>query len=260
MGIIQILANKRQPYVAIAPTPVDTFLIVFAGESNSGGYAVNADATTYERTARSSVKKLSEYTFLFESCQVGVNNKQDHAGHTDNAEHGWELGLANNVEAGTFVSKTQLHLVKTGQGGSLISQWNVGGTYFNKLTSRYNAGKDILISESKTYKPIIWYTQGINDAIAGTNASTWKAATIAYFTQLRTLIGSDTPILFAQMMVGTLGANYNTQINEIISEVPNCYLISSTSATLRDTNHWDYSGMKLLADRFSSQTELLLNV
>jgi len=255
MGLVQIIKSKIQPY-----SPAKTFLIVFNGESNSGGYAVNADATTYERTARSSVQKIDEYTFVFESCQVGVNNKQDHAGHTDNAEHGWELGLANNVEAGTFVGKSQIHLVKTGQGGSLIANWNVGGTYFNKLTSRYNAAKSILVSEGKIHKPIIWYTQGINDAIAGTNASTWKAATIAHFTQLRNLMGIDTPILFAQMMVGTLGENYNTQINEIISEVPNCYLISSASATLRDTNHWDYSGMKLLADRFSYKTEELLNI
>jgi len=260
MGIMSILSSKAISNATGTSTLNEVFLIVFSGESNSGGYADNADATTYEKSARSSVQKLDEYTLLFEDLHVTVNNLQDHVGFVDNTSHGWELGLANCVEDNFFATESQVYLVKTGQGASTIAQWNVGGAYLNKLIARYEAAVDILTSEGKTPKPIIWYTQGINDAIAGTNEVTWKGDTIAHIAELRTIMGADTPFLFVEIMAGSSGANYNDSITAICTEVDNCYLIPCTDATLRDLNHWDYDGMKLIAERLSTKTEELLNV
>jgi hypothetical protein len=260
MGIMSILGSKAMSNSTVTPTLNEVFLIVFSGESNSGGYANNADATTYEKSARSSVQKLDEYTLLFDDLHVTENNLQDHYGFTDNSSHGWEAGLANCVEDNVFVGKSEVYLVKTGQGASTISQWNVGGTYLNKLTERYEASVDILTSEGKTPKPIIWYTQGINDAIAGTNEVTWKANTITHIGELREVMGADTPFLFVEIMAGSSGASYNDSITAICAEVDNCYLISCLDAGLRDTNHWNYAGMKLIAERLCEKTEELLNV
>ncbi len=260
MGIMSILSAKAQELGNGSASANDAFLILFTGESNSGGYAVNADATTYEKSARSSVQILNNFDFVFEDLHVTVNNLLDHDGLTANATHGWELGLANCVEDDYFEGKEQVYLVKAGQGGSLIAHWNTDGTYFTKLQTRYEAARDILIGEGKTVKPIIWYTHGINDAILGVPAVNWKAATITHIANLRTVMGANTPLLFAEIMSTSTGAAYNTAISEICSEVDNCYLIQCDDATLRDDHHWDYEGMKLLAQRMSTKTEELLNV
>lgn len=251
MGLVKIISKfKWQPAVP----DFDTFLIVFSGESNSGGFAVNADATAPELAARPSVQILNNTSFVFQNLQVGVNNLIDHAGLPANATHGWEIGLANGVDDGDFgPSYSQLYLVKTGQGGSTISQWNVGGTYMNKFTQRINSAKTILDTAGTTYYPIIWYTQGINDAIAGTNINTWKSATISHFADMRALLGSNTPILMTTLMTPTYNS-YNTAINEIAASTSNVYVVDTTGATLRDSNHWDYAGMKLIAGRMIEQT------
>src|SRR5689334_9823752 len=60
-------------------------VFVFAGESNSGGIALNSDATETELAPRSSVQIMNLYsgTFAFETLDIGFNNLVDHAGLTD---------------------------------------------------------------------------------------------------------------------------------------------------------------------------------
>ena len=55
-------------------------------------------------------------------------------------------------------------------------------------------------------------------------------------------------------MTGSPGASYNAKIAEICAEVPNCYMISCDGATLRDTNHWDYAGMRWIAGIMALKT------
>src|ERR1044072_1981924 len=128
MSVVSIIARMVKKVVPVLP-PTDTLLFIFNGESNSGGLGANSGATSHELSVRSSIQILNNYTLLFEDLHIGVNNILQHAGFNDsgpnNQNHGWELGLANKVEANAF-PQTQAHLVKTGQGGSLINEWNVG--------------------------------------------------------------------------------------------------------------------------------------
>ena len=63
-----------------------TILVVINGESNSGGYALNSEASPRELGRRRSVKILNNTTLAtFDDLDIGVNNL---VGHT---------GLANGV-------------------------------------------------------------------------------------------------------------------------------------------------------------------
>ncbi|MBL8182439.1 MAG: InlB B-repeat-containing protein, partial [Blastocatellia bacterium] len=89
-------------------------LVIITGESNSGGYAVNADATPTELSARPGVQILNNNTLLFEDLDIGTNNLIGHAGLSENATHGFELGLANSVAASEWPN-SPVYLVKAGQ-------------------------------------------------------------------------------------------------------------------------------------------------
>jgi hypothetical protein len=95
-------------------------LIIFTGESNSGGLAPNSALSSSESPPRRSVQILNNATLTIQTMQIGVNNLIAHTGLIDNATHGWENELANAAEAGRF-NQQPIFLVKTGQGGSVIT-------------------------------------------------------------------------------------------------------------------------------------------
>jgi len=233
-----------------------TYLIIFNGESNSGGFAQNNLLTAPELAVRSGVQIFNNTTLnTFDSLQIGVNNLVGHTGLTDNATHGWENGLANEVNLGRLSSHA--YLVKTGQGASTISQWNVGGAYFNTFTSRVNAAKSLLSAQN--YKTVIWYTQGINDATAGTSIATWETSTIQHLANLRSIAGVDTPILITSL-TPIYNPSWLVAIQDVISQTNKTYLINTATigadAFLRDANHWDAQGMRLMASELVRVTKL----
>ena len=102
------------------------YVIVSTGESNSGGYALNTSASALEVSSRPEVQIWNVNTDVFENLDIGTNNNLDHNGLTS-ATHGWELQLANDVAEGVWSSiQDPLYYVQTGQGGSTITQWEVG--------------------------------------------------------------------------------------------------------------------------------------
>lgn len=232
-------------------------MIIFTGESNSGGYAENGDASGPELASREEVQILNNTTFEFENLDIGTNNLIDHFGLPANETHGWELGLGNAVEDGDFDPLTKVYLVKTGQGGSRIGDWEVGGTYWDKMEERYNAAVALMDEQGLDYPKVIWYSQGINDQNASMSAADWKAATITHLENLRDLMGADTPILMTELPNPSF-SGYNAKIDEIVSEVANTYKIDTTGASMRDSFHWDYEGMKLIASRFVTETLVLI--
>ena len=224
-------------------------LIIFSGESNSGGFALNSQASLAELAPRPETLILNNTTLAgFEPLDVGTNNLVGHSGLSNGSTHGWEIGLANAV-AGGQLRPSPLYLVKTGQGGSTIANWNSGGTFYNTFLARINAAKTLLGSQQ--YNAALWYTQGINDAIAGTSVSVWKAATIAHLEKIRVEL-PGVPICFSDVTPSY--PNYSTAIMEICEEVEDCFFVSAEGASLRDINHWDYAGMKLISSRMVRQT------
>lgn len=232
-------------------------LVIINGESNSGGYAPNSEAPSGEIGVRNSVQILNNTTLIFENLNIGVNNLLGHSGLSNGVTHGFELELANRADVGGFYNN--VHLIKTGQGGSQISQWNVGGGYFNTFTERITEAKELI--NFNDYNIIVLFSLGINDAIAGTNVNTWKIAVITHFTNLRDVIGVEAPIIMTEFQGMGSGGNqystYTTAIQEIASTVSKVCSISTVSAGLRDVNHWNYLGMKLVSGRLLDKAEEL---
>jgi hypothetical protein len=103
------------------PPPRGPLALVFAGESNSGGIALNSEATPAELAPRPAVQIMNLYsgTFGFEPLRIGFNNVVDHEGLSTNPiyvpmppngilVHGMELGLTNAVEAGLFPGEVKV--------------------------------------------------------------------------------------------------------------------------------------------------------
>jgi hypothetical protein len=236
----------------------EVYLFVFNGESNSGGYAENTDLTAPELAARSSVKIRNNTSGNFEDLDIGTNNLIGHAGLSDNATHGWEAGLADAVEDGIVTSP--VYLVKTGQGSSIITEWNVGGSYWNTMVARIDDAIADIQALGKTPVIVVWWTLGINDRIAGTNEATWRTNVETFIAAFRSEYGSTVkfhaPLFMALTTVG--GANPNDNFNDTLAAIDaadsNFFTVSSTGATLRDDNHWSAAGMKVLAQRLLSST------
>lgn len=225
-------------------------LVIITGESNAAGYALNSDAASGELAARSGVQILNNTGLVFEDLDVGTNANIGMG--LDNTTHGLEIGIANAQVAGRF-GFTPIYLVKSGQSGSTIASWDVGQTNWTNFLSRVNAALGILNTANVRYRPVILYTQGINDSVASVAVATWKTATIAHFAKMRALLGATTRIIITKLPVGAGGAttipDYNTAIDEIDASDAYSIAVPTSDLDMRDSAHWSYSGMKVLAER-----------
>lgn len=229
----------------------EVWLFVFIGESNSGGRANNADLTSGEKASRSGVQIWHNTSNVFQSLDIETNNLISHTGLTDNAYHGWENGLATKVEDNTLPNP--VYLVKCGQGGSLISEWDTGDSYYTTMTSRINAAQSAITGLGKTYRMIVWYSLGINNLLASTNEATWKAAVQSFFSNFRAAYGSDIRIIMTEFMTG------NTIYNDSIQDIAAADVYTKSIPTdgiyaLEDANHWNASGMKDMAAALVNET------
>lgn len=240
------------------PSAIDTLAFVITGESNSGGIGLNSDATAGEVASRSAVQimNLTSGLFGFENLDIGTNNLRDHDGLSGyyDTSHGFELQLANSTEAHTFPDNEQVYLVKTGHGGSQVSQWGVGQTYWTKFLQRTAAAKTQLDPDRKW---VVWMSLGINDAISGTALTTWKSAMVAHINKIKNdLPGAIVIMTQFQSMTSQSGyATYNAIMSDIAYEEANVYVVDSTGAALRDTNHWSYAGLKTVTSSMVTITK-----
>jgi hypothetical protein len=232
-------------------------VILMIGESNSGGIALNSDASEGELGEHPSVQIMHPATLEFTSLIIGdsnQNNLLDHFGLTDiygEICHGWELQLAAQVEAGLWPSD-RVYLIKAGQGGSMVSDWdNVGGAFFTKFATRISAAKTHFAANDQIPLFYIWYTHGINDAVALTNIVAFKASMKNFWANIRSYTGFA-PI--AATEIPSIYEPYNVAIRELIDEDKFASMVDTTGLGMRDTNHWNYSGVKAIADRMRSET------
>jgi len=241
------------------PRAIEELVFVINGESNAGGQANNSEATVEELASTSEVQILNNTTFLFENLDIGTNNNIDHCCWLYSAtDHGFELGLANSVKANTLPDNPQVHLIKTGQGGSRLSQWNVGGTYWNKFLERVNAAKT-QVSENKQW--VTWISIGINDYLAGTTVSTFKTQLIDHIKRIEAELPGSIIILTQFQSMGNGGyATYNTAMGEIAETKTNVFVVDSTGADMDDGNHWSYDGLKTVGDRMITITKNILGL
>lgn len=240
--------------------PFRDMLNVSFGESNSGGYALNSDAASWEIGSRSELQIWNVNTNVFQNLDIGTNNNLDHAG-LNSTTHGWELGLANRIKQGQLGSN-DWYYVQTGQGGSKISDWVEGGAYWTKFISRTTAAKAAMPNE---YNIAVWMTLGINDALAGTplSASAYRSGLEEIITRIKVQLPNCKIFILTLPPVNATYTGYSQQIELIADADDDVYSISATSpATLdmRDTNHWSYRGMKRVAARFVQKIQDVYNL
>ena len=229
-------------------------VFIFNGESNSGGQAFPGAATAHELGPRPEVQIFDNAGLAsYATLDIGVNNMVDHSGIPPEwGTHGWELGLANSVENGEWWDDV-VYLIKTGQGGSTLSQWNEAGTYWTKFLARTRSGLSLLRSQGKIPIIYVWYSQGINDANQSVPEATWVTETKAYHARLRRELGF-VPIFMTKLI--SAGAAFNDSIDAMAVDDNMLYPIEVTGATTGDEHHWDYAGMKLLAQRMVTGSKL----
>lgn len=259
---------KSQPYfgriagTANQQTSLQPLLIIIAGESNSGGIALNSLATSAELSKRK-LKILNNSTLSsFDSLDIGSNNLVGHCGmqFLTSTGHGLELQIANSYDSGYF-GNINVYLCKAGQGGTVISQWADEATYTAETTvepydtyfERVDSAIAIITRNDTVPRCILIWSQGINDG--GGNTTSWKNRTKSLFTDMRVQIPS-LPIYITRF--DSMADYYYTQMTEIASEIGGVKIISSlgceTSAVVTGAGiHWGYYGMKILGRRIITE-------
>jgi hypothetical protein len=241
---------------------VTPMVFVITGESNSGGLGPNSSATTPELAPRPVVQimNLTSGLFKFEDLLIGTNNLRDHAGLEAyyGTAHGFELELANLVEANAFPANPKVYLIKTGHGGSTVAQWNVGGVYWTKFLQRIAAAKTQVPSNTQW---VVWMSLGLNDAYAGTAPDTWRVAMEAHLNKIKDLLpGVKVFLTKFDSMSGAFSSSYEAALNQMAVDLPNVYAVETTGASLLNAAHWDYAGLKIVTDRLVAKTKEALGL
>ncbi len=256
--LIQV-TRSADPQSASSKRNPRPLVFVITGESNSGGIGKNADAKAKELQARSSVQimNLTEGTFGFEDLRIGFNNLRDHyrLDKFYDDHHGLELGLANKVESGAFPGHRQVFLIKTGQGGSRIRQWAKSNPskFLEKFDQRIEAGKKQLPENPQW---IVWFSLGINDGIDGVPIEQWKKDVESHLSRISARLPNAVIVMTQFQSMGY--PEINKAIAVIADAEQHILAVDSIGTSLRDKNHWDYSGLKAMADRMVIATRKLL--
>lgn len=228
-----------------------SYMIVFNGESNSGGYADNAELTAGELAVRAGVKILNNTTLTsFDDLDVGTNNLVGHALMTANITHGFEVSLANAITAGRF-GTPPVYLVKTGQGGSMISEWEATDAYTTTMLDRIAAAKGLLAIAGVSVTPYVLISLGLNDAINGTASGTFQSGLLDHISRIRAELGPSTKIILTKFMspMGTTAQTFNGVFDTIDAADANLVVVDTTGATLRDSYHWNAQGFRVIGER-----------
>lgn len=231
--------------IANHPRNENPILILFGFESNSGGQVPNSDATEKELSPTTSVRILNPITLSFENLHIGVNENLDHANLLPHTTHGWHLQLKNRMEAGSFVSP-KLYICEFGQGGSVVASWSIGSNYANKMVARYNAAYSGIVSETGQEPTVFMFNSfGINDALAGTVPSTFKAAYLELLDRINSIHSVSA---YMVDVIFDIFPTYITVINEMPNDRSNIYLQNMQGKQQQDAYHLGYQGMKDMTD------------
>lgn len=223
--------------------------VLHIGESNSGSPNNNSTASSEDLDPKPWIQILNNDTLAIEGMQIGVNNWIGHLGQTgeptpDNTYHGWELGLANSVEDGDWVSET-VYLLRCGMGGSRIGQWGDEGLYWTTFLARLAAFKAALALEDKIPLFYVWESLGINDRYSvdpPTEVSVIEAGITDWFARIRAAIDQQCPIICTKFMAAW--PELSAMVHRL-AELPGVYFVPGEGAgyTLNpDGNHWDHDG------------------
>lgn len=221
-------------------------LVLILGESNAVGLGSTAELTVSEALANPTIKAWNRDSSDFEPLVFG-------SAANDEGGVGFEIGLVNAIRDNKI---PQAYFFKRAVGGTRIDEWIVGGQYNTVLFQRLNALKTKLTSLGVQYQPVIWYSQGINDNIAGTPGASWQARTTQHFAAIREVFPT------AHILMGlltTANASYDVNLKAVATAGTNIQTVSALSAPTQDGNHWNTAGYRMIGGRFMDKTLEILN-
>lgn len=240
-------------------------LFYVEGESNSRGFALlDPILNSADIGLQKSVKILDVNNFnILHDLIIGGDNYNNNnllgtveSGQRGKERFGFELEIARRAKTNNWYSNP-CHVVKCGQGGSIISQWNTGGAYDLLSQTAITNIKNFL--KNIPHKIIILYSLGINDRLAVTDLTAWKNGVKARFEVLRSRFYANTPIIMTgfQSISGVDMTSYTSTLNQIAGEMSNVFCVDSTGCTTYDGIHWDAAetGMKQLTGRMLNIAE-----
>lgn len=221
-------------------------LILILGESNAVGLGSVGELTTSEALSNPTIKAWNRDTLDFEPLVVGsvVN---------DESGVGFEIGLINAVRDSKL---SEAYFFKRAVGGTRIDEWISGGQYNAVLFQRLNAVKAKMTSLGVQYQPVVWYSQGINDNIAGTDGALWQSRTTQHFAAIRDVFPT------AHILMGlltTANAGYDVNLKAVANAGTNIQTVSALSAPTQDSNHWNTAGYRMIGGRFMDKTLAILD-
>ncbi len=245
--------------ISATPSAITALSFVITGESNAGGQVFNTAPTSEELAPTSEVQILNNTSLVFEDLDIGTNNNIDHFGLTCCTTHGFELELANRTKEYAFTDLPMVYLLKTGHGGSRLSQWDVGQSYWTKFLERTAAAKTQLPSPRQW---VVWMSLGINDFYASTSTASFKSAMLSHINKIKAdLPGAIVIMTQFQSMTANGGyVSYNQAMAELAASEEGVYVVDSTGAALDDMNHWSYTGLKTVADRMITITNTAIGL
>jgi hypothetical protein len=264
---IMFFLHTRQPDPPTPPRGRENILLVFIGESNSGGYAENDSATSDELSENALVQIWDNKVYTspttgtaFLNLKISNPNSNNLIGHNGfeayvGVTHGWELELGNKAKTDYF--NRNIYLVKCGQGGSKVTNWVDEVDYNLKMVQRATGTRHYLDSLKVPYTIHVCFSFGINDAIAYTDSTVFYTKTIQFLTNIRANFG-DVQIYWTHIF--TRYAIYDRQFTRISNIYPWFHPIVTAGLPVRvDGNHWTYYSMKKIADIMFSNIKATLN-
>jgi len=243
-------------YIAPQPAPftppAGNFLIIFNGESNSGGAAYDSLSNPSDLLPQPQIQHFNNLTFRFENLDIGTNNNLDHF-NMPTGRHGWELNISKMVAAESTYYGDTVFMVKTGQGLSRIDEWAVTTSdttngYIGKFKQRLDTAQYLL--RKRNLKKVIFLSIGLNDIIyTNTAPALFKSRVIQHIATMRAITGANTPIIITKFFAPY--TTYDAVIDEIAnsSGLTNVYSVSGSNAPLMDNVHWNDAGLKIVSDR-----------
>lgn len=248
--MINIILSQRKTALITTPSTTKSLIVLF-GESNSGGIAPNSSATADELSPRS-LKIFNNSTLAsFDALDIGTNNLVGHAGleYAMYNSHGMELELANKYDAGYFTK--EMFLLKAGQGGSKVSEWQIGGSYYTTFKQRLNACLSLLnISISDC---IFMLSLGINDKGINTPVATYKSGMKTLIQNIKndfSLTELNLSMMRFEFVTNLAISDYNTAITEVATEESVKSFTTIGLTKIADGYHLDYAGMKSATNAF----------
>jgi hypothetical protein len=230
------------------------FLFIIIGESNAGGQALNSQLTAAELAASSAIKILNNTTLTsFDNLDIGTNNVVGHSGITVGTTHGLENEIMNYVKANTLTYGANAYMVKAGQGGATMLQFEVGNAagYYATYLARINAAKSLLTGLGITrYKPIIIFSIGLNDIGANTTPTDFLEKTKQFVANVRAPIGmGNVPCITHDFLGFPNWTTYNAVHSQLLTIIPNLSIVTSNGISLKDVSHPDATGYKMIASK-----------